>query len=291
MAWRIPPALVDLSTGAVSGAFAQMNLWHDAPVRLLIRVLLAAFTVSWWVVPAMGVIDLTVTWDEDWLVVLEAGWGMVMTVGVGMPFLLAAVRPSLAGPALVQVYVVTVALLAGAVLGVEPQTWWVFAMLAIEVPFLHLLAGREPAPRRGRHLPLLVLAVLSSPAWVGYAWTMAEANRQSLPESDITNDVDHFAVQAALGVALVLLPVAGALWSPGRRLFATSTALMAGYLGLVSFSWPGQPAGFSQAWSIVTLIWAVAIIVAGWLPTRDSGLSPASPRSAAATRSSPATRS
>jgi hypothetical protein len=257
----------------------------------LIRLLLAAFTVTWWVVPAMGVIDLSVTWDEDWPVVLEAGWGVVMTVGLGLPFLLAAVRPSLARPALVQVYVVTAALLTGAALGLEPQTWWIFAMLVIEVPFLRLLAARAPAPRQGAHRPLLVLGALSALAWIPYAWTMAEANRQTLPDSDITNDVDHFAVQAALGVALVLLPAAGGLWTPGRRLFATSTALMAVYLGLVSFSWPGQPAGVSQLWSVVTMTWAAAILVAGWLPTAPGEVNPASPRSAAATRSAPATRS
>lgn len=252
---------------------------------------MVAFTLSWWVLPAMGVIDLTVTWDEDWPVVLEAGWGMVMTVGLGLPFLLAAVQPSLARPALVQVYVVSAALLAGAALGLEPQTWWIFAMLVIEVPFLRQLAGREPARRKGGHRPLLVLGALSALAWVPYAWTMAEANRQTLPDSDITNDVDHFAVQAALGIALVLLPVAGALWSPGRRLFATSTALMAGYLGLVSFNWPGQLGGVSPTWSVVTMIWAAAILVAGWLPTAPAEVTPASPRSAAATRSVPAARS
>jgi hypothetical protein len=260
-------------------------------MRLLIQLLLGAFTLSWWVLPAMGVIDLTVTWDKDWLVVLEAGWGMVMTVGLGLPFLLAALRPSLAHPALVQLYVASVALVAGAVLGVEPQTWWIFAMLAIEVPVLRLFAGRAVPAQRGRHLPLLVLGALSAPAWIPYAWTMADYNRQSLSGADITNDADHFAVQAALGIALVLLPVAGALWSPGRRLFATSTALMAGYVGLVSFSWPDQLGGFSPTWSVATMMWAVAVLAAGWLPTRDSSLTHASPRSAEARRSSPAARS
>ena len=35
----------------------------------------------------MGVIDLAVTWDPDWPVALEAGWGLLCTIGLGLPFL------------------------------------------------------------------------------------------------------------------------------------------------------------------------------------------------------------
>ncbi len=92
--------------------------------RVVKRVLLVLCTLTWWVLPGMGVIDLTVTWDPTWPVMLEGGWGVLLTVGLGLPFLVAAVRPRLARAALVQVYAVTAALLVGAVVGQEPQAWW-----------------------------------------------------------------------------------------------------------------------------------------------------------------------
>ena len=90
--------------------------------------------LTWWVLPGFGVIDLTVTWDPEWPVMLEAGWGVLFTVGVGLPFLVVAIRPGLGRAALAQLYVVTAALVVGVVAGLEPQSWWIFAMLLLEVP-------------------------------------------------------------------------------------------------------------------------------------------------------------
>lgn len=223
------------------------------------------FAASWWILPAMGVIDLTVTWDEEWPVVLEAGWGVLFT-GLGLSFLVSGIAPRIAPAALVHGYVVTVALVVAAVAGLEPETWWIFAMLAIELPVLRLLARRSPSVRRGLHPPMAALAVLAAPVGLAYAWSMADKNRQALPHGDITNDVDHFSVQAALGLALVLLPLAAALLPLTRRLLGTVAALMAGYLGLVSSQWQGQLGGFDESWSVATMAWAAAVLVAAWWP-------------------------
>ena len=90
---------------------------------------------------------------------------------------------------------------------------------------------------------------------------MADLNRLGLPNSDITNFVNHYAVQAALALALIALPAVAALWPDTRRLLGTSTALMAGYLGLVSYYWPGEWGGFSAGWSVAVMVWAGAVLV------------------------------
>ena len=123
-------------------------------VRPFLRVLLVLCTLTWWVLPAMGLIDLSVTWDPDWPVVLEAGWGLLFTVGLGLPFLVAAVRPRLARVALVQLYVVAAALLVGVLAGLEPQSWWIFVGLLVEVPLVHAIAPRERLVRTRPHRPL-----------------------------------------------------------------------------------------------------------------------------------------
>ena len=74
---------------------AVAPLRHASPVRLLVvRVLAAFFALTWLVLPGFGLIDLSVTWDPDWPVVLEASWGVFMTVLVGGSFLAARRRPA-----------------------------------------------------------------------------------------------------------------------------------------------------------------------------------------------------
>ena len=233
------------------------------------RVLLVLCTLTWWVLPGMGVIDLTVTWDPTWPVMLEGGWGLLLTVGLGLPFLVTAVRPRLARPALVQVYAVTATLVVGAVVGREPQAWWLLAMVAIEVPLLHLVARGTVLGERSLSPALLVLTVVAVVPAVIYAWDMAADNRLSLVTSDITNDTDHYAVQAALALTLVALPLLASLWPSTRRLLGTSTALMAAYLGLVSYNWPDADAGFAR-WSVAAMVWAGAVALASWWPGRGS---------------------
>ncbi len=239
------------------------------PVRLVLRLLLALCALTWWLLPGMGVIDLSVTWDRDWPVMLEAGWGVLFSVGLGLPFLVAAVRPRLARVALGQLYGVAAALLVGVVAGVEPQAWWIFVGLMVEVPLVHAIAPPERLLRTRPHWPLLALSVIALAPGLAYAWEMASLNRLALPTSDITNDVDHFAVQAALGLVLVALPAAAALWPASRRLLGTSTAVMAFYLGLVSYSWPLADGGFSAGWSVAVMAWSVAVLVASWWPVQS----------------------
>src|SRR4051794_1586847 len=73
---------------------ARARVGHPAPVRLLAARLLAAlFAVTWLLFPGFGLVDLSVSWDPGWPVVLEASWGLVMTVLVGGSLVAVAVRP------------------------------------------------------------------------------------------------------------------------------------------------------------------------------------------------------
>ncbi len=242
-------------------------------MRSLIRVLLVLCTLTWWVLPGMGLIDLSVTWDPEWPVMLEAGWGVLFTAGLGLPFLVAAIRPGLARAALAQLYVVTAALVVGATAGLEPQAWWILAGLLLEGLLVHAIAPPSRLERSRPHLPLLVLAAVATPAALAYTWEMARLNRLSLSSADVTNFVDHYAVQGSLGVALVALPAVGSIWPETRRLLCSSAALMASYLGLVSYFWPGADAGFSAGWSVAVMAWSVAVAAAAWWPSpRSAGV-------------------
>lgn len=241
---------------------------HDALVLPLTRVFLVLAALSWWVLPGMGVIDLTVSWDPEWQVMLEAGWGMFFTVGVGLPFLVAAWRPGLARVAAVQLAVAVVALAVGLAAGHELGTaWWMGALLVIEVPALLALARRAPRLSTTRPDPsLLLLVAVATPQVLFYAWDMAERNRQSLPTADITNDVDHYAVQAGVALVLVALPLVAAWWPATRRLLGTSAALIAGYCGIVASHWQGTEAGLAQHRALAVVLWAATLLLVAWAP-------------------------
>ena len=64
---------------------------------------------------------------------------------------------------------------------------------------------------RGASAPMLALAALGVVPWLAYALDMWAANRDERPDSDITNGIDHYAVQGALGLALAVLPLLAAL--------------------------------------------------------------------------------
>jgi hypothetical protein len=234
-------------------------------VRLLVlRVVAAFFVLTWLVVPGFGLTDLSVTWDPDWPVVLEASWGVFMTVLVGGSFLAVAVSPQRTAPAQV-VLVVTLA------------TWMVAVLAGLEWPLLlfvgvllveaGVVAALLPARERVRPLalsvwpPLLGAAALGAVPWLVHADRMFASNRRSAGViiGDVTMGVDHYAVQGALALALPTLALVAAVWPRGRRYLGIGVGLCAGYLGLVSYAFPGSWAGFEPGWSVLCGAWAVAV--------------------------------
>ena len=63
---------------------------------------------------------------------------------------------------------------------------------------------------------------------------------------DVTMGVDHYAVQGAFALALPALALLAAVWPRGRRYLGIGVGLCAGYVGLVSFAFPGTWAGVPE---------------------------------------------
>ena len=128
------------------------------------RVLAVLCALTWLIFPGFGLIDLLVSWDADWPVVLEAGWGVVMTVLVGGSFLALAVRPHRSAPATVVLGVALAALVVSAALGLERQLLGYAVLLGVEAAaVLLLLPDRErvrpvrPDTTDRGHRPLRIL--------------------------------------------------------------------------------------------------------------------------------------
>ena len=215
-----------------------------------------------WLVPGFGAIDLTVTWDPDWPQVLEAGWGVFFTFLVAAPFVLVAVRPGAARPAVVQLAVAAAALAASAPIANEAGVAALAAVLAVETAVVAALLGLGWDLRRSRDVsvPLLALGAVGAGPWLAYAFQMWAANREARFDSDVTNGVDHYSVQGALGLALAALPLLAGVRADLRRLVPACCGVAAAYLGLVSYAWPDAAGGFGRAWSVAAMAWGAVLV-------------------------------
>ncbi len=240
-------------------------------MRLQTARALAAFSaLTWWLFPGFGVVDLGVTWDPDWPVVLEATWGVFMTVLVGGAFAAVAAAPRRTAPAELTLAVCAACWLLAAAAGLEWQLLGYVVLLAVQAAALAaLLPAREPVRGVGRsvHVPLLCAAAVGVVPWLVHAADVLADNRRGTGVliGDVTMGVDHYAVQGALALALPVLTVLAALWPRGRRYLGISVGLCAGYVGLVSYAFPGTWAGFAPAWSVLAIAWAgVVATLAVW---------------------------
>jgi hypothetical protein len=234
-------------------------------VRLLLARLLAVFfALSWLLLPGFGLIDLGVTWDPDWPVVLEASWGLFMTVLVGGSFLAVAVAPRRTAPAQVTLVVTAVTWSVAVVAG---QEWPLLGLLGLLVMEAGVLVAVLPDRERLRPaswsvaLPLAGVAALGTVPWLLHADRMFASNRRSAGViiGDVTMGVDHYAVQGALALALPALALLAAVWPRGRRFTGPCAGLCAGYVGVVSYAFPGTWAGFDAPWSELCIGWGVAV--------------------------------
>ena len=241
-------------------------------MRVLVRAIAGLFAVSWIVLPGFGAIDLAVTWSSDWPQVLEAGWGLFSTVIVGAAFVLLVVRPRRSRSIALQFLVATVALAVSAVVADEGRLLWFAAALALETAIVRGLSRRlwRDRPDAGGRIalsrPLLALAAIGAVPWLAYALDMWALNREGRVEADITIGIDHYSMQGALALSLVLLSFLAAVRSDVRPLTPLSAGVAASYLGLVSLAWQDAAGGFDRPWSAAAIAWGIALVLVPLLP-------------------------
>ena len=240
---------------------------HAVTVRgslpILRRVLAGVFALSWFGFPGFGLIDLSVTWDPEWPQLLEAGWGLYMTMFVGIPFAVIAARERLRVPAAVQLFTAATVLIVSAI----PAREWQLLLLGTAIVAETLIVTGRPSPHRfisqirPTWQPLLIPAALGTIPWLLYSAAMWSRNRQARTDTDITIGIDHYSVQGGYALATVVLVTLAAVWPTGRLLMGLCAGLSSLYLGVVSWAWhPGQ-ASFNRTWSALCVLWGLSVIV------------------------------
>jgi hypothetical protein len=224
------------------------------------RALAGLFALSWLILPGFGLVDLSVTWSSEWPQVLEAGWGLFFTVLAGAAFVLVALQPAESRAGILQLGTAAVCL---AVASAATAEWRLLALagaVAVEAAIVGVLVGPAwQAIRRGRSVPLLVLAGAGIVPWSAYAAQMWRLNGGDRPDGDQTLGIDHFSVQGALGLALALLPLAAGLSRELVPFVPICAGVSAAYLGLVSLGWPHAAGALGTVWSALATAWGLAL--------------------------------
>jgi hypothetical protein len=232
------------------------------PTFLAARIVAAIGAVFWGYL-FFGVQDaLTVFVEGDDFAahyVMESGWGLLFLALVAIPLVGVAFRPQSA-VLVAQVAAVGVAVLLGAVLAgsaahLLPGAGVLLTALAIApCARLNVRPGRPQLD-----WPLVTCVVLAVVPAVVYARRMAAATA----DVEITWNLDHYPIQAGLGIAVVLIAavIAVANRSPGGRLATVTLVLTVTWIGLESVVYPHRVGSLGTTWGWLATGWAVTFLV------------------------------
>ena len=236
------------------------------PGRVLAARILAWLLAVIAAVPMFGLIDLGTLFGlsdprYEWPMSLEASWGALFTFFVAAGFGWGGALPARPWPGLVLVVLAAGGLaLAGVVLA-DGGPLWVAAVLGLAVGGLSLLLRHHaPAPRafgRPAFGPGLIAPVLGVPLWLGYAW-LSRADAVAGVPGDVTNGIDHWPVQVALGLAVAAGCVVHTCWAERLTLWRWAFALTAGFVAYATLVFPERAGAMPHAaWGVAIAAWGV----------------------------------
>ncbi|HET6816106.1 MAG TPA: hypothetical protein VFH66_02635 [Mycobacteriales bacterium] len=204
---------------------------------------------------------------------MESGWGLLFLLLVAVPAAGLAYKPR--SPVLVaEIGAVGLAVIGGALLAGSAVHLLPGAGLLMTAAALGTVAPvdlRARRPQLDRPLGALVAVALLPAA--AYAWRMA----RSTHDVEQTVKLDHYPIQAALGIAVPLVAalIAIARCWPATPLATFTLVVTVGWMAVESAIYPHRLGSFGPVWSWVALGWAVLFLLVALrprtarLPSRD----------------------
>ncbi len=237
----------------------------------------------------------------EWAMSLEASWGALFTFFVAAGFAWVGTLPGKPWPGLVLVFLAAGGLaLAGVALADAGPLWVALALGSAagglllllrpgrsgtvpnapagvggakgtvpEQPKQHAGGGAEgtvPEQPPGRFRrpalePGLIAPVLGVPLWLAYAWLSYGPAVAGVP-GDVTNGIDHWPVQVALGLALAAGCVLLAYWGERLTLWRWAFAASAGFVAYATLVFPERAGAMPHpAWGVAIAGWGVLAAV------------------------------
>lgn len=195
---------------------------------------------------------------------LESGWGLLFLVLVAVPLLGLVWRPTTA-VLIAQICAIGLAVAIGALLAGSARHLLPGAGVLLTALAVAALARTAPLPRPLHVDPLLAVWVLLAavPAAV-YARRMAVATA----DPEVTVSLDHYPIQAGLGVAVILVGALAAVTRgrPAARLTAATLAVTVGWMGIESVVYPHRQGSFGTTWGRLALAWALVLLALACAP-------------------------
>lgn len=201
-----------------------------------------------------------------WAMSLEASWGSLLTFFVAAGFGWVAALPSRPWPGFGLLVIAAASLvIAGVVFG-DPGPLWLGGGVAVATGLVWVvLQPGRPSRGSGRPAALArVVAVLGVPLWLGYAWnTSLAAGAAGVDQGDVTNGIDHWPVQVALGLAVAAgSAVLAGLPSP-LPLWRCAFALSAGFVAYATIVFPDRAGAMPHLlWGVGIAVWGAAVALA-----------------------------
>lgn len=134
--------------------------------------------------------------------------------------------------------------------------------VAVSGLVLWLLVGRPmstPVAKPVVAWAPLAVAGLGLPLWLPYALEAFAQSRAGVLGS-ITQGIEHWPVQGAVGVAIVLSSAAMALWHDGRPLLRVAISLSAVYIGMAELAYPDRAGAMGNlVWGFGVTLWGLLV--------------------------------
>jgi hypothetical protein len=242
-------------------------LVQDPRRRLLAFRWVASLLAVFWGFFFFGLIDLFVflqgaTFHEALL--LETGWGLLFVFLVAAPPVVAAIRPHpgavVAGR---QIGLVAIAAGLGALWSSSVSHLLVAGGLLLTALLIVVILPYRPRFTASSWAWLRwALVIGAAVPWLGYASASAASARSAEPPQEITLGLDHWPIQSALAIAVVLVSGLAATLPRGSMTPTWTVGIAAAWLGVVAWVNPDLAASMSRPWATAALAWAVAFVIA-----------------------------
>jgi hypothetical protein len=199
---------------------------------------------------------------------MESGWGLLFLVLVAGPLIGLVFRPGtvvlVAQVVAVGVAVVVGALMAGSPAHLLPAAALVLTALAVAT----LGRCRVRSVRFRVDRPLAVLALVAAGPALAYAWRMATSD----VDVERTVNLDHYPIQASLGIsALLIASLIAVTKECSTSWLATATlTVTVGWLGIESAVYPHELGSFGALWGWLAFAWAVVFLLLALRPRARS---------------------
>jgi hypothetical protein len=237
------------------------------PQAHLVRVIALLLAVFWGYV-FFGVYDLFVFlqgsgFHESFH--LETGWGLFFLFIVAAPLIAVTFAPETVLPAaLQQVLLACVALAVAAVLSASPKHLLPAAGLGATTALVAAVSARVRVARAIRRRwswgPGAFVVVGAGP-WFAYALAMAETARARRHVS-LTWSLNHWPVQAALAVGIVLVAALVATFPPGWPISTWCVGVCAVWFGVACCVYPDLDASLGRLWGAAAIAWGLGFVAA-----------------------------